>query len=97
MIPAILFSGGWGVQGTFLVSKAREPFPQNPWERTGKEGICLNPWPLPKDLFQLDSLARATKPRKTVRGNIRILAFFSNICVFPQKNVDIMQKDYPLA
>ena len=76
---------GMGSSGNLLGEQGKGTLPAKSLGRTGKEGICLHPWPLPKDLFQLDSLARAIKPRKTVRGNIRILAFFSNICVFSPK------------
>ena len=33
--------GGWGVQGTFLVSKARETFPQDPWDGQGRKAYAL--------------------------------------------------------
>ena len=90
--PGLLAFWGMGSSGNLLGEQGQGNLPAGSLGRTGKKGIRLNPWPLPKDLFLLDSLARATKPAKLCAGTYAFLLFSAISECVPQKTAGVLKK-----
>ena len=97
--PGLLAFWGMGSSGNLLGEQGQGNLPAGSLGRTGKKGIRLNPWPLPKDLFLLDSLARAARPLQNCAREHTHSCFFQQYLTIIQKNDRLLGKrlfTYPI-
>ena len=85
LVPAFWYVGGWGVQGTFLVSKARETFPQDPWDGQGRKAYALTLGLCRKTSFSWTALRGLQSPAKLCAGTYAFLLFSAISACFPKK------------